>query len=183
MPIASSRSGSMAARRRCRRICRRPVRFRRHRRRLVRPRISPLAGPPLQRIPNAHWYTAMFLERGLTPYTTMLLFFWALGILFLKSQKLRIQTQTLNLSAVPQEPDFLLNRESARAVLTRIHSLVDDASHFLLLNRIERALSNLKNIGQISDVASILRNQADYDEQQKGAAPPTSARATNTGHP
>jgi biopolymer transport protein ExbB/TolQ len=120
----------------------------------------------LQRLPKAHWFTAMFLERGFTPYPTMLLFFWALAILFLKSQKLRLQAQALTLSAVPQEPDFLLNRESAKAVLARIHSLVDNASHFLLLNRIERALSNLKNIGQISDVASILRNQADYDEQQ-----------------
>jgi biopolymer transport protein ExbB/TolQ len=120
----------------------------------------------LQHQPAAHWFTAMFLERGFTPFPTMLLFFWALAILFLKSQKLRLQAQALNLSAVPQEPDFVLNRESARAVLTRIHSLVDNAGHFLLLNRIERALSNLKNIGQISDVASILRNQADYDEQQ-----------------
>jgi len=120
----------------------------------------------LQRLPNAHWFTAMFLERGFTPYPTMLLFCWALAILFLKSQKLRLQRQALNLSAVPQDPDFVLNRESARAVLARIHSLVDNAGHFLLLNRIERALSNLKNIGQISDVASILRNQADYDEEQ-----------------
>jgi len=120
----------------------------------------------LQRQPDAHWFTAMFLERGFTPYPTMLLFCWALAILFLKSQKLRLQAQALNLSAVPQDPDFVLNRETARAVLARIHSLVDNASHFLLLNRIERALSNLKNIGQISDVASILRNQADYDEEQ-----------------
>ena len=119
-----------------------------------------------QHQPKAHWFTAMFLERGFTPFPTMLLFFWALAILFLKSQKLRLQAQALNLSAVPQEPDFVLNRESARAVLTRMHSLVDNAGHFLLLNRIERALSNLKNIGQISDVASILRNQADYDEEQ-----------------
>jgi biopolymer transport protein ExbB/TolQ len=34
------------------------------------------------------------------------------------------------------------------------------------LNRIERALSNLRNIGQISDVASILRNQSESDENQ-----------------
>ena len=120
----------------------------------------------LQRLPQARWFTAMFLERGFTPYPTILLFCWALAILFLKSRKLRLQTRALDLSAVPQDPDFVLNRESAKAVLTRIHSLVDSASHFLLLNRIERALSNLKNIGQISDVASILRNQADYDEEQ-----------------
>ena len=51
-------------------------------------------------------------------------------------------------------------------MLSRVHSVVDNAGHFLLLNRIERALSNLQNIGQVGDVATILRNQADYDEEQ-----------------
>ena len=120
----------------------------------------------VERVPGAHWFTAMFTERGFTPYFTMLLFFWGLAILFIKSRKLNLQVEALGLSAVPQQPGFVLNRESARAVLKRVHSLVDDVSHFLLLNRIERALSNLQNIGQISDVATILRYQADYDEEQ-----------------
>ena len=119
----------------------------------------------VQRWPDAHWFTAMFLERGIAPYPTMLLFFWGLAILFVKSRKLNLQAEALTLSAVPQQPDFLLNRESARAVLSRVHSLVDNAGNFLLLNRIERALSNLQNIGQVNDVATILRNQADYDEE------------------
>ncbi len=119
----------------------------------------------VQRWPEAHWLTAMFLERGIAPYPTMLLFFWGLAILFVKSRKLTLQAEALTLSAVPQQPDFLLNRESARAVLSRVHSLVDNAGNFLLLNRIERALSNLQNIGQVNDVATILRNQADYDEE------------------
>lgn len=120
----------------------------------------------LQRMPEARWFTAMFLERGVAPYPTMLLFFWGLAILFVKSRKIKLQAEALTLSAVPQQPDFLLNRETARAVLSRVHSLVDNAGHFLLLNRIERALSNLQNIGQVGDVATILRNQADYDEEQ-----------------
>ena len=119
----------------------------------------------LQRNPDARWFTAMFLERGAAPYPTMLLFFWGISILFVKSRKLRFQAEALTLSAVPQQPDFLLNRETARNVLSRVHSLVDNAGNFLLLNRIERALSNLQNIGQVSDVATILRNQADYDEE------------------
>ena len=120
----------------------------------------------VQRWPEARWFTAMFLERGVAPYPTMLLFCWGLAILFVKSSKLKLQAEALDLSAVPQQPDFLLNRESARAVLSRVHSLVDNAGNFLLLNRIERALSNLQNIGQVNDVATILRNQADYDEEQ-----------------
>ena len=51
-------------------------------------------------------------------------------------------------------------------MLARIHSLVDHPRHFVLLNRIDRALSNLKNIGQINDVSAILRAQAENDEDQ-----------------
>jgi hypothetical protein len=104
----------------------------------------------LQRTPDARWFTDMFLERGVAPYPTMLLFFWGLAILFVKSRKLHLQAEALTLSAVPQQPDFLLNRETARAVLNRVHSLVDNASHFLLLNRIERALSNLQKSARLA---------------------------------
>lgn len=44
--------------------------------------------------------------------------------------------------------------------------MVDHPRHFVLLNRIDRALSNLKNIGQVNDVSSILRAQAENDEDQ-----------------
>jgi len=120
----------------------------------------------LQRVPAAHWLTAMFLERGICPYPTMFFFFWALTIILIKRSKLRLQEEALRLAAVPQQPEFELTPASSRAVLERIHTLVDGTSHFLLLNRIERALSNLKNIGQVSDVASILKTQAEYDEEQ-----------------
>jgi biopolymer transport protein ExbB/TolQ len=112
------------------------------------------------------WLSDMFLERGPTQYATMFLFFWAVSILFVKWRKLCLQHKALELAAIPSQPDFILNPDSAPPVLDRIHSLVDSTGNFLLLNRIERALSNLKNIGQISDVSSILQTQAQYDEEQ-----------------
>lgn len=107
-----------------------------------------------------------FLERGLVPYPTTLLFFWGITILWIKSRKLRFQRRTLDLAAVPQQAGFVLTDESAKTVLDRIHSLVDHPRHFVLLNRIERALSNLRNIGRVSDVSSLLRAQAENDEDQ-----------------
>ena len=115
---------------------------------------------------NWQWLSDMFLERGPTQYATMFLFFWALSILFVKWRKLRFQQRALELAAIPNQADFILNPDSAPPVLERIHTLVDSTGNFLLLNRIERALSNLKNIGQISDVSDILKTQAEYDEQQ-----------------
>ncbi len=110
----------------------------------------------------------MFLRPGnqfaVIPAT--LLFCWGACALFLKNQKLKYQTKALNISAVPMRPEFVLTESTAPTVLNRIHALVDHPRHFILLNRIDRALSNLKNIGQVNDVSSILRAQAENDEDQ-----------------
>jgi biopolymer transport protein ExbB/TolQ len=93
-------------------------------------------------------------------------FFGGLAILFLKGKKIQFQQRALKLSAVPAEPEFILTETTAATVLARIHSLVDQPRHFVLLNRIDRALSNFKNIGQVNDVSAILRAQAQNDEDQ-----------------
>ena len=94
------------------------------------------------------------------------LFFWSVSLLVLKGKKLKFQRRALDLAAVPQHPEFVLNETSARAVLERVHTLVDHPRYFILLNRIDRALSNLNNIGGLSDVATILKGQAENDENQ-----------------
>jgi biopolymer transport protein ExbB/TolQ len=116
--------------------------------------------------PGTESFSDVFLERGICQYPTMFFFFWGLVMLWIKSRKLKFQQRALELSAVPQQADFELNRTSAKAVLDRVHELVDSPAHFLLLNRIERALSNLKNLGQVSDVTSILKMQAEHDDEQ-----------------
>jgi biopolymer transport protein ExbB/TolQ len=122
----------------------------------------------LNHIPAAHRLAIIFL-RPANIYTVgpaVVLFFWAITALYLKSRKLDFQKRALKLAAVPQQPDFVLNEATARTVLERLHSLVDNPRHFILLNRIERALSNLHNIGGIGEVSEILRAQAENDENQ-----------------
>ncbi len=102
-------------------------------------------------------------------YTTIpatLMFFWAIMLLNVKSRKLRFQERALDLAALPQQQDFVLNEASAKAVLERVHSVVDHPRHFILLNRIERALSNLHNLGGVGEVSTILKDQAEIDENQ-----------------
>jgi hypothetical protein len=93
-------------------------------------------------------------------------FFGGIGILILKAKKLKFQRRSLELAAVPAEPEFVLTEATAATVLARIHSLVDHPRHFILLNRIDRALSNFRNMGQVNDVSAILRAQAENDEDQ-----------------
>jgi biopolymer transport protein ExbB/TolQ len=122
----------------------------------------------LEHVPAAHRFAIIFARPG-NLYTigpALVLFFWAICALFIKGRKLQFQTRALNLAAVPQQPDFVLNEATARTVLERLHSLVDNPRHFILLNRIERALSSLHNIGGIGEVSEILRSQAENDENQ-----------------
>lgn len=122
----------------------------------------------LKRLPVTDTVAAMILRPSnqFTMIPASLFFFGGAVVLFLKGRKVKFQQRALNLSAVPAEPEFVLTEATATTVLARIHSLVDHPRHFVLLNRIDRALSNLKNIGQVNDVSSILRAQAENDEDQ-----------------
>jgi len=113
-------------------------------------------------------YAIVFIRPGnlWTTGPAMMFFFWAMNLLVLKSRKLRFQQKALDLAAMPQQPDFVLNESTAKSVLERLHHLVDHPRHFILLNRIERALSNLRNIGGLSDVSTIMKAQSENDENQ-----------------
>jgi biopolymer transport protein ExbB/TolQ len=95
-----------------------------------------------------------------------LFFFWGVVVSLVKLPKLRLQRRALDLAAVPQHREFVLNETTAKTVLDRVRSLVDDTRYFILLNRIDRALSNLQNIGGVSDVSTILKAQSENDENQ-----------------
>jgi hypothetical protein len=120
------------------------------------------------RLPVTSKIATMFMrpnnQFAIIPAT--LFFFGGVAILILKGKKLEFQRRALALAAVPAEPEFTLTEATAATVLGRIHSLVDHPRHFILLNRIDRALSNFKNIGQVNDVSAILRAQAENDEDQ-----------------
>ena len=111
-----------------------------------------------------HYFARMFTERGYVQYVTVLFSFWALVILFVKVQKMRLQRRALGVRLVPDQPDFVLTGATAADVLSELHRSCDDPRQFYLLNRIELALSNLRNMGRISDVAEVLQTQASNDE-------------------
>jgi len=95
-----------------------------------------------------------------------LFFFWGVVVSLVKIPKLRLQRRALEMAAVPGHREFVLNEATAKTVLDRVRSLVDDTRYFILLNRIDRALSNLHNIGGVSDVSTILKAQSENDENQ-----------------
>ena len=111
-------------------------------------------------------FGAMFTQRGVVPYVIVFFTAWSLMILLIKSLKINVQRKALALHILPTEedPGFTLTPASAQRVLERLYKSVDDPKYFLLTRRIHVALSNLKNMGNISDVDRVLNTQADNDE-------------------
>ena len=107
---------------------------------------------------------ALVLERGWTPYAMVGLFALAIAMLSAKSAKLSFQKRALGIRLVPEGTAFALTPETAQDVLKRLYAAVDEPRRFVLLNRIERALLNLRNVGNVSDVSEMLRAQAENDE-------------------
>lgn len=106
----------------------------------------------------------LLADRGPTPYAMVFLSAWCSCIFLVKLRKLAFQRRALGLEVMPHSSDYVLTSDIARPTLDRLYSLVDDPKRFVLFNRIERALLNLRNIGNISDVSEMLRSQAENDE-------------------
>jgi len=107
---------------------------------------------------------AYFTKRGPVPYFITFFTFWSFAILFLKWRKLAFQRRTLHLEIVPSNSEFILSPANVDIVHEQIRNQVDDPKHFVLFNRIEAALSNLRNLGRVTDVGEILQSQAEVDE-------------------
>lgn len=110
------------------------------------------------------WIVDMFTQRGPTPYAIVFLTCWACAILVVKGQKLRTQRRALAFHVMPEDPSFILSSATVEQVLRKLYELSDDPKNFVLFNRIVIALSNLRNLGQVTDVDAILRSQAAQDE-------------------
>lgn len=103
-------------------------------------------------------------DRGPIQYFTIFATLWGTLILLFKGFKLRLQKKGLEYIIVPQESDFVLSTSTVEDVFENIYITVDDPKHFVLFNRISVALSNLRNLGRVTDVDEILRSQAEHDE-------------------
>ncbi|GIW76579.1 MAG: hypothetical protein KatS3mg104_1642 [Phycisphaerae bacterium] len=116
-------------------------------------------------IPNrSHPFVAMLTDRGPVQYVTVLFTIWAAYILLVKMHKIRVQRKALQVPLIPKEGGFVLSVGTVSEVLDRIHGICDNPQHFVLFNRIELGLCNLRNIGRVADLSKIFHDQADNDE-------------------
>jgi hypothetical protein len=127
-----------------------------------------LFGAP--RVSYLDGFAEKFVSRGPTQYVAVLFFFWGAAMLWMKNRKLGFQLKAFSLPILPLDSEFILTPDTAKDVTRRMHEMVDNPIHFAVLSRVERALSNLENIGHTADVTAILKDQSDNDESQVAAS-------------
>jgi biopolymer transport protein ExbB/TolQ len=110
------------------------------------------------------YFAASFTQRGYVPYAIVLFSFWSVAIIVLKYLKLGLQKRALDVQILPSDPQFVLTPSTSQEVTHRMDAACDDPGRFLLFHRIEVALSNLRNLGRVTDVDEILRSQGASDE-------------------
>ncbi|MFP4145760.1 MAG: MotA/TolQ/ExbB proton channel family protein [Phycisphaeraceae bacterium] len=107
----------------------------------------------------------VFTQRGPVQYIIVFFFFWSLLMLLAKASKARHQRRALAVTdVVPEEADFVLSPAQADPVLRRLAARCEDPRKFILFNRIEMALSKMKNMGSVAELESVLKTQAENDE-------------------
>lgn len=103
-------------------------------------------------------------NRSVIPYFTVFLACFSFAILIIKNLKLKVQRKALAVNILPMDSNFALSPVTAREILDNMYLKVDQPGKFILFDRMERAISNLKNLGSVSAVAECLKNQADNDD-------------------
>jgi biopolymer transport protein ExbB/TolQ len=109
-------------------------------------------------------YLLLMMNRCWTNWAVVFFSWWCLGILFAKWIKTSIQLRALRaVDIVPRRGDFILSPGTSGDVLRRIKAVAERPKDYLLFRRIDMALSNLGNIGEVRDVGAVLESQADSD--------------------
>lgn len=109
-------------------------------------------------------YLLLMMNRCWTNWAVVFFSWWCLGILFAKWIKTSIQLRALRaVDIVPRRGDFILSPGTSGDILRRIKAVAERPKDFLLFRRIDMALSNLGNIGEVRDVGAVLESQADSD--------------------
>ncbi len=109
-------------------------------------------------------FKSALMERGWTPYAVVFLGLWTFDLLWIKTRKIKLQRQALLEPILPDDPNFVLTVKTVDAVALKIAEIADNPKSFLLYRRILQTLSNLRNLGRVSDVDALFRSQAEQDD-------------------
>lgn len=96
-------------------------------------------------------------------YTEFLLFFWGLGMLFLKNRKNNRQRAALLLDVLPKDIARHIKKDNVGKFIAHLYSLPEHLRDSMMVNRIRKALELFEVRTNNSEVAGLMNAQSDVD--------------------
>lgn len=123
--------------------------------------------PPMNAMDYIH---DLFMERTWVNYMETWFFFWSLGILYLKMQKLRHQKSAMYLDVLPVEINQEVNAQNVGTFIDNLYALPGRLRDSLMVNRIRKALELFEVRQNNSEVAGMMNAQSGIDSARIGGS-------------
>lgn len=116
------------------------------------------------------YLAALFMQRGWVNYAETFFFCWAIGIVYLKFQKLRHQREALLLDVLPMELGREINANNVSNFIDHVYNLPHRLRDSMMVNRIRKGLELFEVKQSTGDVASMMSSQSDIDANRIGGS-------------
>lgn len=121
-------------------------------------------------MPQGSYLRALFTERGWVNYMESFFFFWAIGIVYLKINKLRHQKTALYLDVLPVELGSEVNSENVAHFIDNLYALPARLRDSMMVNRIRKGLELFEVRQNNGEVANMMSAQSDIDGARIGGS-------------
>lgn len=105
----------------------------------------------------------LFLDRGWVPYVLLLFLGWAVGILILKSRRLKVERRALLVDVLPVSISDTITPQNVGDFLNYQTTLPKKLADSYMLRRIRRGLEHFKARESNPEVASMMNMQSEID--------------------
>ena len=105
----------------------------------------------------------LFCDRGIIPYPTTLLMFWALAILFLKWLYLKKQKVAMSLHVLPSEVSQEITVDSLDGFIDHLNELPGATSDTFLVNRVIRGIEHFRVRKSAAETVTMMESQSAID--------------------
>jgi flagellar motor component MotA len=112
----------------------------------------------------------LFYERTWVNYMETFFFFWAVGILYLKLQKLRQQKAAMYLDVLPTDINNEVNPENVGLFIDHLYGLPARLRDSMMVNRIRKGLELFEIRQNNGDVNNMLSAQSSIDSARVGGS-------------
>ena len=116
------------------------------------------------------YLAAMFIQRTWVNFAETFFFMWAVGIVYLKYQKLRHQKEALLLDVLPVELGQEINSQNVGTFIDHVYNLPHRLRDSLMVNRIRKALELFEVKTNAGDVGGMMSSQSDIDGARIGGS-------------